>query len=301
MVQLGYACINTELSAQGITTNRSMIKRTFQERGLPYASELALANARDLVEIIKWNHKNGINVFRMSSEMFPWMSEYEFKDLPDYQRISNVLSGAGKLAKSYGQRLSFHPGPFNVLASPNPDVVTKTIKELRQHAEVMDMLGLPQSNMAKINIHVGGAYGDKPGTLSRFCKNFDLLPDNVKSRLVIENDDKPNLYSVKDLVEGIHNVIGIPINFDYLHHSFNTGGLSTEQAAKLAYSTWPCKPCFHYSESRQLFEDSGAKPQAHTDWYYGTIETFGLDVDIMCEVKMKEAAVLKYLEKPIFS
>lgn len=118
--QLGYACINTHLRKSGIFTSRSMIKKTFNAKGIQYASELALQNSKDLVEIIKWNHANGIKLFRMSSGIFPWMSEYAISDLPDYTKISNILKGAGTLAKSYNQRLSFHPGPFVVLASPIP-------------------------------------------------------------------------------------------------------------------------------------------------------------------------------------
>ena len=88
--QLGYACINTQLRKSGIFTSRTMVKKTFNTKGIQYASELALQNAKDLVEIIKWNHANGIKLFRMSSGIFPWMSEYEISDLPDYTKISNV-------------------------------------------------------------------------------------------------------------------------------------------------------------------------------------------------------------------
>jgi len=190
---LGYCCINMTLQKDKknkITTNRSMIKRKFAERGINYASELALLNVRDLIEIIKWNHKNGIKVYRMSSDIFPWMSEYELKDLPDYKKISILLSGAGLLAKKYGQRIGFHPGHFNVLASRNPNVVTKTIKELDQHSEVMDLMGLPRTPYAAINIHVNTTQDGKEVALQRFVDNFCLLSPGTRSRLVVENDDK---------------------------------------------------------------------------------------------------------------
>ena len=113
-IQLGYACINMELSSQKprITTNRGMIKRTFLKKGIQYASELALLNVSDLLPIFQWNIKNKIKVFRMSSCLFPWASEYELKDLPDYDKIQQKLSEAGKYALQNGLRLSFHPGPF---------------------------------------------------------------------------------------------------------------------------------------------------------------------------------------------
>ena len=129
-MKLGYACINMTLQAvDGITTNRGMRQKTFNEKGLDYVSELALQNCRDLVTIVKWNEEFGIRQFRMSSDIFPWMAYYDFKDLPDYTRITNLLKGVGTLAAKYDHRLTFHPGHFNALGSPNPVVVEKTIKE----------------------------------------------------------------------------------------------------------------------------------------------------------------------------
>ena len=116
---LGYCCINLNLRNQRIMCNRTCRKATFEQKGIEYVSSLALQNIRDLSEIIKWNDKNDFKVYRMSSALFPWMSEYEIKDLPDYRKISTLLKGIGNFVKKTGQRLSFHPGPFNVLGSPN--------------------------------------------------------------------------------------------------------------------------------------------------------------------------------------
>jgi UV DNA damage endonuclease len=171
-----------------------------------------------LVEVVKWNEKHGITLYRMSSDMFPWSSEYAFDNLPDIIKIKNILSGLGKIVKEYNHRLGFHPGPFNVLASPNPEVVRKTISELNKHSEIMDMLDLPTTPFSKINIHVGGAYGNKQDALKRWVDNFHLLGENTKKRLTIENDDKPNMFTVKDLLY-IHEHTGIPIVFDYHHHN----------------------------------------------------------------------------------
>ena len=137
MINLGYACINTMLSglpkSKRITTNRTMIKRTFQQKGIKYASELALANVRDLKKIIQWNEDHNIKFYRMSSEMFPWASEYNIEDLPDFEKIAQIMGEAGDLANKYGQRLTTHPGPFNKLASPKERVVLATITDLEIH------------------------------------------------------------------------------------------------------------------------------------------------------------------------
>ena len=295
MGNLGYACINMTLGKKGVTTNRGMIKRTFLQKGIPYASELGVQNVRDLIEIIKWNEQNDIRFFRMSSNMFPWSSEYPLSDLPHYNRIKNLLDGAGVLANKYGHRLTSHPGPFNVLVSPNEKVVKNTITDLSIHGEVFDLMGLSRTPYNKINIHCNGVYGDKISAMDRFCKNFERLPESVQSRLTVENDDKATMYSVKDLMY-IHERIGIPIVFDYHHHKFCTGDLSEEEALKLAASTWgDIKPVVHYSESKSLHENNDTiKPQAHSDYISETINTYGLDVDVMVEAKAKELTLLEY-------
>ena len=297
-MNLGYACINLTLGQQKkkITTNRGMIKKTFKEKGISYASELGLKNCIDLIEIIKWNHLNGIKFFRLSSDIFPWKSEYDFKDLPNYKQISDNLLVAGNFAKLYDQRITAHPGPFNVLVSPNDNVVENTIADLSMHGEVFDMMGLSRTTYNKINIHCNGVYGDKVSAMQRFCNNFDKLPESVKSRLTIENDDRSSMYSVNDLMY-IHERIGIPIVFDYHHHNFCNGDLSEEEALKLAVSTWgEIKPVVHYSESKALHESNDQiKPQAHSDYINKIPNTYGLDLDIMVEAKAKEISILPFI------
>ena len=299
MHNIGYACINMTLSGQKpkVTTNRSMIKKTFKEKGISYAGELGMLNAADLGRILKWNVDNGIKCFRLSSEFFPWASEYKFEDLPQYLRIKTLLAGAGHYAKSNGLRLTSHPGPFNVLVSPHKHVVDNTITDLRIHGEVFDMLGLERSPYNKINIHCNGVYGDKQSAMDRFCKNFELLPESVRTRLTVENDDKASMYSVKDLMY-IHERIGIPIVFDYHHHKFCTGDLSEKEALELALSTWPkdITPIVHYSESKMLHEgNEKLKPQAHSDYINDLPDTYGNNVDIMVEAKAKELSILPFV------
>ena len=298
-MNLGYACINMTLGGQKpkITTNRSMIKKTFIDRGIDYAGELSLLNSRDLCEIVKWNVENGINFFRISSDIFPWASEYNIEDLPQYQRIKTVLSSCGNYARENGVRLTSHPGPFNVLVSPREHVVENTITDLTNHGKVFDLLGLDRTPYNKINIHCNGVYGDKQSAMDRFCKNFELLPESVQTRLTVENDDKATMYSVKDLMY-IHERIGIPIVFDYHHHKFCTGNMTEQEALELAISTWPkgITPVVHYSESKALHESNDKlKPQAHSDYIKEIPNTYGNKVDIMIEAKAKELSILPYL------
>jgi UV DNA damage endonuclease len=297
-MNLGYACINTALSANKIFTNRTMRRKTFDANGEDYVSDLALANIKDLKTIVQWNNEMKIKLFRLSSQIFPWSDEYNVKDLKDYDEIAKLMLEIGKIAKDAGQRLTMHPGPYNCLASPTQKVVEKTIRELNFHSEQFNMMGYDPSPYNKINIHVGGAYGDKKGTLDAFCHNFKLLNEDTKKRLVIENDDSPNEYSVNDLYWGIHKRIGIPITFDYFHHKFNTGTLTEEEALRMAATTWPKEitQCCHYSESRRKEKlDESIRPQAHSDLIYEKIQTYGLEPDIVIEAKLKEQSIFKRL------
>ena len=296
-MNLGYACINTGLSANKIMTNRTMRRKTFDANGIDYVSDLALANVKDLKTIVQWNNEMGIKLFRLSSQIFPWSDEYDITHLKDIVEINELMLEIGQIATDGGQRLTMHPGPYNCLASPTQKVVDKTIRQLNFHSYQFNMMGYVPSNYNKINIHVGGAYGDKKATLARFCDNFHLLNDDTKKRLVIENDDSPNEYSVKDLYHGIYKRIGIPITFDYFHHKFNTGGQTEEEALHLAATTWPedVPQCCHYSESRRKEKlDESIRPQAHSDIIYDEIKTYGLEPDIVIEAKLKEQAIFNY-------
>ena len=308
-MSIGYACINMQLSypqkyggkekgVEPITTGRSMIKRTFQTKGLDYASQLTLKNVKDLNGIISWNVLNGYDFYRMSSGLAPWKTEYDWEDLKDIDSIRRWFHSAGTMAKTHNVRLTSHPGPYNVLVSPKEEVVENCIKDLTIHGDEFDMMGLSRTPYNKINIHLGGAYGDKKASMKRFVKNFPRLPESVRSRLTLENDDKASMYSVKDLYYGIYKKIGIPIVFDYHHHQFCTGGMSEQEALEMALSTWgDIKPVTHYSESRRDEQkDETIRVQAHSDYVYDKIEMYGNDFDIMVEAKAKELAVDKYKE-----
>ncbi len=298
-MNLGYACINTTLSSAHprITTNRGMIKKTFLDKGTKYAGDLSLSNLSDLLVILRWNIDNGIRFFRVSSDLFPWASHYDITLLPQYSKIKDKLDNIGDYVKRNRIRLTFHPGPFNVLTSPKESVVKNTIIDLEMHGLICDLLDLSRTPFNKINIHCNGVYGDKKSAMDRFCSNFELLSTSVQKRLTIENDDKSSMYSVKDLMY-IHERIGIPIVFDFHHHKFCDGGISEKEALDLAVSTWPksIRPVVHYSESKSLHEtNSLIKPQAHSDYINSIPETYDHDLDIMIEAKAKELAIIPFL------
>jgi len=296
-IMYGYACINMGLREQGIYTNRTLRKATLLEKGYEYLSELIIANLTDLVTIMHHNEAEGLRFFRLSSEIFPFWSHpelgYELEDLPQSDTILALLKEVGDFATLHGHRLSTHPGPFNVLASPNPEVVDKAILDLECHSKIFDYMGFKPSPYNKINIHVGGAYGEPKKALERFCNAFKRLSPNLQARLTVENDDRANLYSTYDLYHGVHKVINIPIVFDYHHHLFNTGNQTEQEALELAISTWPKDiiPVVHYSESKNIHQGEDKPTPAHSDLVYGPIHTYGHILHIMIEAKHKERAI----------
>jgi UV DNA damage endonuclease len=337
MVRYGYACVNQTLTNRPkklggrVTTSRTARKASWYPNNLQLISDKALDNAKDLLTYLKWNEEHGITLFRVGSELFPWHDQYELHDLPDYEEIAQHLFAAGEFARQHGHRLTTHPGPFHVLGSPRQDVVEKSIIGLERHSEMFDLMGYEPSFHNKINIHVAGAYGDREATAKRWIKTWQRLSDSLKARLVLENDDKSSMYSVRHLYDLIHQEIGIPITFDYWHHTFCTGDLTERQAFFMAKSTWDkhgVTQCTHYSESRRqeqklliekmldhhnisidnisewpTFEKqykifSKIKEPAHADYIVNTPNTYNVDnLDIVVEAKAKELAILPVLEK----
>jgi UV DNA damage endonuclease len=299
-----------------------MIDRKFKLGGLQLASDIALANARDLLTILQWNESQDIRLFRVGSELFPRWNHYELAALPGIAEITQHLRAAGDYAKAHGHRITTHPGPFHILGSPDAVVVDNSIVSLERHSELFDLMGFAPSFDNPINIHIGATYGDKPGTVDRWLRNYDRLSDACKSRLVIENDDKASMYSVRELYNTSYAAAGIPVTFDYWHHTFNTGDLSEEEAFFMARETWEfhgVTQCTHYSESRRreqqllierMFDHHGIsledlpkwptfhkaykeftkiKEQAHADYITTTPNTYGVaDLDIEVEAKAKE-------------
>lgn len=286
---VGYACICTALRKKNVFTSRTCRKKTLDERGRGIVGELALQNSRDLLTILKWNEVNGIRFFRMSSDIVPWKTDVDVCLDPVWPEIQAALREAGEYARRHGHRLTFHPDHFVKLASKDPAYAETSKRELEVHSMLLDEMGFDNASPEnKINIHLGGAYGDKASAMRRWADRYLELSPRCRARVTVENDDRPNLFSVIDLME-LHEICGVPIVFDFHHHKFCDGGIGVVDALDLARTTWPAgtTPVVHWSESQE-----GRKPHAHSD-YVSRIDTLGRRVDIMIEAKMKEDALLR--------
>lgn len=291
---VGYACINSTLSevknkSDKVFTSRTLRKSSFN---LNAVSELIRKNVGDLKTIMEWNAEHNIHLFRVSSDVFPFIDhpdlKYELSALKDYEYIVNTMSEIGSIANSNDIRITSHPGPYNCLGSPNDDTVYKTILCLNNHAIIG---GLLSSKDFVINIHVGGSYGGEfDETANRFCSNFEGLNENAKKWLTIENDDKSSMWSVTKLYGFIHSKIKIPIILDTHHWQF-CNEETLEEAAEICFSTWGNRfPKIHYSESA-----FGKRPQAHSDFIEGPLPVFKGEYDVMVEAKKKELAILPFI------
>lgn len=298
----GYACINSELNAADprVSSSRTIRKATYESEGLARAGGLALQNAKDLLTIIKWNQNNNIKFFRISSDILPWKSRWHFRDIdtPLRHDLFDALREIGDFARIFNHRLTMHPGPFNKLCSPKERVVQNTIRELEDHNEIFELMGFEPSYRNKINIHLGAAYGDKPETAKRWCKNFKRLSNRLQKRITIENDDRGALYDTKDLYDMVYQETGVPIVFDFHHHRLHNlhKDMNEQECAELAVSTWPkdIVPVMHWSESRREEKhDNSISTSAHSDLCHGPLPDYKLSrpVDLMIEAKNKEQAL----------
>ena len=188
-IQLGLVCLNTELKKK-IFCSRKPIIRTMEKKGIEYWRSQCLLNCNDLLTMLKWNLKNNIYVMRISSGLFPHYSNNKISYHNDMNLdfAESILLEIGDFAIRNNIRLTFHPGQYNVIGSPNETAFNNTINELDYHAELLDRMQCPPDSV--MVVHGGGIYNDKEKTIKRWISNFKLLPNRVKRRLVLENCEK---------------------------------------------------------------------------------------------------------------
>lgn len=305
-IDFGLCCINMSLREKkpSIFVNRTCRLQTALDKGLSYVQGLAIQNLKDCGRLMDWNYKNGINAYRLSSDMFPHFSNPSFPEYDyslDFAKL--YLYDIGSKAQEYGQRLSFHPGQFNQIGAQSEAVFEKTVLDLGCHAEILDIIEEDLDfgeNTAIICIHGGGVYGDKEKTIDRWCENFYRLPENVQRRVCIENCEK--CYSVADCLR-ISKRVNIPVIFDLHHYECysllhpDEEQMELDKALRKCFRTWKrrgLKPYCHISQQGK------GKIGHHSDYIteipecFKKIETpFTLDI----EAKMKEKAIFKLAGK----
>ncbi len=283
-MRIGYPCSN-------LTTNCSAA-RTF--RLASYSPEKLIvtveANLDCLELMIRWNIAHSVRFFRISSDTVPFASHPVMT--VDWQReFAGRFAALGRLINGAGMRINVHPGQYNIINSPRPDVVERTVNELVYHAELLDLFGLDHTH--KVQIHTGGVYGDKPSAIQAFIDRYPALPEIVRKRLVIENDERQ--YTLADNLI-IHQATGIPLLFDVFHHRLYNNGESLEAAFDRVIPTWegPGRPMMDYSTQHPEKQAGAHTPSIDLDDFAGVLAALGdREVDVMLEIKDKEASALK--------
>ena len=286
-MSLGYAC-----KLIGVP-NTDMKSCTLKNASSDKLMELIQYNINSLSNTIDYNIKNDIKLFRISSDLVPFGSS-EMNPIRWWEVFSEELIGIGKKIKECKMRVSVHPGQYTVLNSYKPDVVKRAIDDLIYHTRILDSLGVDKTN--KMVLHIGGAYDNKRLSIERFKENYTTLPDKVKDRLVIENDDK--IYNIEEVI-GIGVELGIPVIFDNLHNEINPSKEEKDEAywieqARLTWKKEDGNQKIHYSQQAEL-----KKKGSHSDFisinkfmrFYKMLQR--TDIDIMFEVKDKNLSCIK--------
>ena len=293
MIRLGLCCMFRDQPIKFVNTTVTAIGKMKRPDALAKLSRMCMENADALIAALQYCSDNGIGCFRVNSQILPIKTHptcgYSVEDLPDGDEIIRRFKECGKFVKRHKLRTCFHPDQFVVMNSPRPDVVEKSVQELDYQAEVAEWIG---SDV--INIHGGGAYGDKPKALADFARNLDRLSSRARSRLTVENDDK--IFTPADLLP-ICKATGIPLVYDVHHHRCNKDGLSDEEATDQAIATWDDRePMFHISSPIEGWD--GPKPERHHDFI--DVNDFPKcwrrkTITVEVEAKAKEVAVEKLL------
>lgn len=273
------------------TTATAMLQLPRRER-LARLAELCTGNAQALRAALQFCANHGIGAFRIISQILPLKTHpavgYEVHELPGGAAIIARFRECGAFARTHNLRLSFHPDQFVVLNSPNLKTLAHSLAELSYQAEVTEWVGADT-----VNIHGGGAYGDKTGALRELRRNIAGLPGPVRSRLTLENDDR--VYTPADLLPVCADT-GVPLVYDVHHHRCLPDGLSVAEATKLARATWKGEPLFHISSPLEGWD--GPNPQRHHDFINPADfpkEWLGWPLTVEVEAKAKELAVARLI------
>ena len=295
MLRLGLCCLFHEAPIKFRRTTAKYLATQSRRQQKTYLSEICLHNANALMRALQFCEQNGIGCFRVNSQILPLKTHpahrYEIEDLPGYPAILKQFRKCGTFGRKHGLRITFHPDQFILLSSPDSGVTRRSIADLTYQAEVATWI---QADV--INIHAGGAYGDKHRALSRLSRRIEKLHERVRARLTLENDDR--IFTPADLLPFCKET-GVPFVYDVHHHRCLPDGMRIEDTTEKALGTWNREPLFHISSPLDGWKTNNAR--RHHE--YVNIKDFpknwmDLSATVEVEAKAKELAVLK-LKKDI--
>jgi UV DNA damage endonuclease len=294
MIRFGLCCVFSKEPIKFVQATARYAGSLPEEERLRYLSRLCLSNAVSLKAALHYCADHNIGDFRIKSQLLPLKTHpeigYTVETLPAFEEIKTSFLACRSFSNRHDIRTTFHPDQFIFLNSPSPSVHESSISELKYQAEVSSWVGADV-----INIHGGGAYGDKAAALKALARNILTLPADVKERLTLENDDRT--YTPSDLLP-VCEQTGIPFVYDVHHHRCLPDGMSIGEATNRAMESWDREPLFHLSSPRGGW--NAKNKRSHDD--YIDIDDFphewlDLDVTVEVEAKAKELAVMRLMNE----
>jgi UV DNA damage endonuclease len=283
--QLGLVCITTtdEVRYRALTRKRLLQFDAGEQRRM--LRELYSDNLARLDRAVSFCHERGIWLYRITSALLPFADDTSGEPL--LEEFADMMRGIGERAEKLGIRLVIHPDQFVVLNSESPNVVANSIKIMKTHARIFDLLGLPRSVWAAMNLH-----GGKGGRGAQLVETIGSLPEEIRTRLVFENDE--HIYDASEILE-ICRAADVPMVFDVHHHIVHENLDSYEhpsiaEALAAARTTWPVPEwqLVHVSNGRESFND-----RRHSDLISTMPSVFRQPLWIEVEAKHKEVAIEK--------
>lgn len=303
-IRLGYVAISNVLgkkvTSSSTVTFKNYSKIASEEKRLEKLKIVTLSNLEALEEILRYNIKNEIHFYRITSALVPLVTHPEVNYWGHREIFSKDFKFIGKLIRESNMRVDTHPDEFNVINSVNPKVVENSIINLSRQVEWFEDMDYKEGKMV---IHVGGATGGKEEALKRFKENFKTFPNKIKERIMIENDDKT--YTAKETLS-LCNSLNLPMVLDIHHHNCNNNGEDIKEIIEASINTWKSEflpPKMHFSSPKDTTLENKVDKK-HADFinpydfisFIENIKLFNSDVDVMLECKEKDVALFKLVD-----
>lgn len=304
IVRFGYVAMS--VIVENASPSRTMTATNFKklddrEAAIRKLERLASENIHNCLRLLRHNHAYDIQVFRFSSKLIPLYSHEMLEDWDPFPVLADQFAELGNYVKEHRMRVSFHPDHFTVIGTPREDVLHNSIVSLEYHVRMLEAMGLDEG--ARLNIHIGGTYGERAKTLERFHDQFSALDERIRSRITLENDDKT--YTALETLE-VCESLGVPMVLDIHHHMVNNNGEDAVELWPRIAATWQESPLvpvelppkIHISSPRSDKEIRAHADYVDVDYILPFLEGIADQtpaIDVMIEAKRKDDALLKLM------
>lgn len=308
IVRFGYVAMSTVI--ENASPSRTMTYAQFsklddREAALRKLERIAQENLHNTLRLLRHNKASGIEVYRFSSRLIPLVSHAALADWKPFPALREHFAAIGDFVRAQGMRVSFHPDHFTVLSTPRPEVLRSSIQDLELHVGMLEAMGLDET--AKCNIHIGGAYGNKPESMERFIRQFGELPAKIQVRMTLENDDKT--FTALETLEACET-LGVPMVLDIHHHSVNHNGedcvllwpriRETWRKAAISERGLRLPPKIHASSPKSDKDVRSHADYVSLDTLLAFLRPIAADtpaLDVMIEAKRKDGALFELMRE----